>query len=383
MSRGTAPAVSKGRKKSSSTIEDIFRQRILTGVWRPNDRLPSERQLAEELKVCAATVQRHLRELQNEGLICGMPGKGRYVAGVGQRPRTGNIGVVLFDSRHMFHPAMSDVVGSIGRVAAEAKRNLRIFVGNDLADGEVDAEKLPDVSNGHAGFLGSPSFMGVDGLIILTQRIDPEMIRTLAGTVPVVCSYHLAIPNVSSIAFDMAAGTFAAMRHVLDLGHRRIGLITKDSNDAFGRAARDGTRLAIAGAEASGVSVDLAIHTPADFVEAEGYRLGKEVLSQPDRPTAIICVDDALPVGVLKAADELGLRVPDDLSLIAWHDTLVARTPIGVTSVRFDRRDAGARMCRRLLEFIEHPQRQYEAEYVRPELVLRQSTAAPRTAVKG
>src|SRR3954471_18594340 len=99
MSRSVATPVTKGRKKGSSVIKEILRQRLITGVWRPNDRLPSERDLAAELNVCAATVQRHLRELQNEGLIWGWPGKGRFVTGVGQRPRTGNIGVVLFDSR--------------------------------------------------------------------------------------------------------------------------------------------------------------------------------------------------------------------------------------------------------------------------------------------
>ena len=137
MSRSPASSTSKGRKKGPSVVKEILRQRLLTGVWRPNDRLPSERDLAEELNVCAATVQRHLRELQNEGLIWGWPGKGRFVTGVGQRPRTNTIGVVLFDSRHMANPAMSDVVASIGAVAAEAKRGLRIFIGNELQIGEV------------------------------------------------------------------------------------------------------------------------------------------------------------------------------------------------------------------------------------------------------
>jgi DNA-binding LacI/PurR family transcriptional regulator len=360
-------------------VKEILRQRLLTGVWRPNDRLPSERDLAEELNVCAATVQRHLRELQNEGLIWGWPGKGRFVTGVGQRPRTGNIGVVLFDSRHMANPAMSDVVASIGAIAAEAKRGLRIFIGNELQISEKPAEKGPASNSDHAGFLGSPSNLGVDGLIVLTQRIDPDAVRRLATILPVVSSHLLPIPNVSCVVLDMAAGAYDAMRHLLDLGHRHIAMLTKQPSDAFARAARDGARLAIGGLGASQSDVNLEVHTAAEFEQAEGYRLGKEILAQSARPTAVICVDDKLPLGVLQAAEEMGLQVPRDLSVIAWHDALAERKPVSITSVTFDRADAGARMCNRLLEYIETPAHQYEPEYVRPHLLVRQSTAAPRS----
>jgi len=378
MSRSVATPVAKGRKKGSSVIKEILRQRLITGVWRPNDRLPSERDLAEELKVCAATVQRHLRELQNEGLIWGWPGKGRFVTGVGQRPRTGNIGVVLFDSRHMTKPAMSDVVASVGAVAAEAKRGLRIFIGNELPIETVEADTA-DKPAGEVSFLGSPSSLGVDGLIVLTQRINPETIRQLAATVPVVCSHMLPLPNVSCVVLDMAAGTFDATRHLLDLGHRNIAMITKDASDAFGRAARDGARLAIGGLVKNDPA-NLEIYAPVEFAESEGYRIGKEILAQSHRPTAIICVDDVIPVGVLQAIDEAKLRVPEDISLIAWHDALAERKPVSITSVCFDRAEAGARMCRRLLDYIENPQHHYEAEYLRPHMLVRQSTAAPKAA---
>jgi DNA-binding LacI/PurR family transcriptional regulator len=376
----TATAAPKGRKRGSSAIQAILRQRVMTGVWGPNDRLPSERDLAEELNVCAATIQRHLRELQNEGLIWGWPGKGRFVTGVGQRPRTGNIGVVLFDSRHMAKPAMSDVVASVGAVAAEAKCGLRIFIGNELPMNNPGSADASDPTN--AGFLGSMFNLGVDGLIVLTQRINPEAIRQLACTVPVVCSYLLPLPNASCLVFDMASGTHEATRHLYDLGHRHIALITKDSSDAFGRAARDGARLAVGGLAKDDAEVNLAIYTAVEFAQSEGYRLGREILGKSDRPTAIICVDDTLPLGVLQAAQELGLRIPEDLSLIAWHDTLVNRKPVTITSVSFDRTDAGARMCRRLLESIEHPERQFEPEYLRPHLLIRQSTAAPQVDAK-
>jgi LacI family transcriptional regulator len=124
-------------------------------------------------------------------------------------------------------------------------------------------------------------------------------------------------------------------------------------------------------------SQGLQTYTPVEFTEAEGYRLTKELLVQPRRATAIICSDHLMALGVLQAIDEAGLRIPEDLSVISWNNVLLERTPVSITSVCFDRKDAGARFCKRVIECIEHPDRHFEPEYLRPQLVIRQSTGAP------
>jgi LacI family transcriptional regulator len=85
-----------------------------------------------------------------------------------------------------------------------------------------------------------------------------------------------------------------------------------------------------------------------------------------------------LTLGVLQAIEEAGLSVPGDISLIAWNDVLLERKPVSITSVCFDRFEAGARLCRRLLECIEQPDKTFELEYLRPKLIVRESTGAPR-----
>jgi len=376
MARAAAISQPSSRRGASSGIDKILRERLAGGVWRPNDRLPTEKELAAELNVCPATVQRHLRELQNEGLIWGQRGKGRFVSGLRQRPRTGNLGVVLFDSRHMANPAMSSIVASVGEVAAEANRSLRIFIGNDLPTGG-DSGTSTTVSD-DGGFLGTPASLGVDGLIILTQRISPETIRQLAGTMPVVCAHLVAVPNVSCIVLDAAAGAFDATRHLLELGHERIALITKDDSDAFGRAMREGARLAMGTVQATHAENLLQAYAPAEYTKAEGHRLAKELLSQSPRPTSVICCDHEMAAGMLDAFEEAGLSVPEDLSLISWNDVLVNRSPVSITSVVFDRAGAGVRLCRRLLECIDEPDHRFAPEYLRPQLVVRQSTTPPR-----
>jgi DNA-binding LacI/PurR family transcriptional regulator len=121
----------------------------------------------------------------------------------------------------------------------------------------------------------------------------------------------------------------------------------------------------------------LQIATPADFTQEEGYRLGKEFLEQPNRPTAIICGDHIIANGVLQVCEEKRLDIPGDLSIIANNSVLAERRPVSITSVSFDRTSVGSRLCRRLLELIDQPERQFEPEYVPPHLLVRQSTAAP------
>ncbi len=376
MSRGTASPSGNEKRNGFSGIDKILRERVASGFWKPNDRLPTEKELAEELNVCQATVQRHLRELQKEGLIWGRRGKGRFVVGLQQRPRTGNIGVVLFDSRHMANPAMSGMVASVGAIAAEAGRGLRIFIGNDLPKQSVTSPHKSAHGSAHEAFLGSPNQLGVDGLIILTQRITPETIRQLAGSVPVVCSHLLTMPEIPCIVVDAVAAVFEAMRHLLQQGHHRITLMAKDFTDAFGRAMREGARLAMSTLASDADREKLQFATPTELSETEGYRLGLEFLSKADRPTAIICADDSTAMGMLRAIDELHLRVPADVSLVSWNNTLTERKPVSITSICFDRAEAGARLCRRLLECIDHPERRFEPEFLRPQLVLRDSTAA-------
>jgi len=276
----------------------------------------------------------------------------------------------------MTNPATSELVAAVGAVAAEVKLSIRVFVGNDLPVGQADAEShLP----GEAGFLGPLATLGVDGLIILTQRIPTDAIRQLANLVPVVSSSLVPLPNVSCVVMDVASGTFDAARHLLDLGHRRIAMIEKDLHDSFGRASREGARLAMKGVP--GIGPDhLQLATPSDFTVEEGYRLAKDFLAQPNRPTAIICGDHLIAQGVLQVCEEKGLNVPDDLSVVACNSILADRKPVSITSVAFDRAGVGSRLCRRLLELIDHPERQFEPEYVPSQLLVRQSTGrAPAT----
>ncbi|MGH8987647.1 MAG: LacI family DNA-binding transcriptional regulator [Acidimicrobiales bacterium] len=124
-------------------------------------------------------------------------------------------------------------------------------------------------------------------------------------------------PEVSSVGVTNWAGSREATKHLLDLGHRRVALITGPSDLLSARARFDGYRAAL---EAAGVSPEDVLCRYGDFHVEGGYKQARELLQLDPPPTAIFAGNDLQALGVLQAAREAGLRVPEDLSLVGFDD---------------------------------------------------------------
>ena len=115
------------------------------------------------------------------------------------------------------------------------------------------------------------------------------------------------------------------------------------------------------------------------YSEEGGYQAGRELLDRPDRPTAIFAGADFAALGVLRAAYELGLRIPADLSLVGYDNTtLAASAPINLTSVDQAARDLGATAARLLSERMDGRSRSILTSAA-PQLIVRQTTGPPRS----
>ena len=118
-------------------------------------------------------------------------------------------------------------------------------------------------------------------------------------------------------------GARTAVQHLLDLGHRRIAHITEAPSDGLARQLRmDGWRDALRSAgclDESLLYLPVA-HKGSGLMSPLGERAGRALLSRPDRPTAIFAFNDRVAAGVFRAAAELGLRIPDDLSVVGFDD---------------------------------------------------------------
>jgi LacI family transcriptional regulator len=195
----------------------------------------------------------------------------------------------------------------------------------------------------------------VDGLILTTARLDAPsgfLAELAADGTPYVLALRTDGQGPAILGDDRLGGYLAA-RHLLDLGHRRIGVIAGPpyASNALGRV--DGFRDAMTEA---GVPVDEHLVRPSAFSMESGENTAAELLALParERPTALLTVNDNTAVGVLAAARRRGLAVPQDLSVVGYNDTpLAARLPIALTSVRVPLREIGRGAVDTLLRIID------------------------------
>jgi len=129
-------------------------------------------------------------------------------------------------------------------------------------------------------------------------------------------------PEVPSIGATNWRGGLTATRHLLELGHTRIGVIGGPEQVLCSRARVDGFRAAM---ETAGLPVDPALIRYGDFHVEGGYRHGRALLGLADPPSAIFAGSDLQALGVYEAAREAGRRIPDELSVVGFDDLPIAR----------------------------------------------------------
>lgn len=172
----------------------------------------------------------------------------------------------------------------------------------------------------------------VDGLILTTARTGVPTARE-PSRIPVPYALALRTDGVSPASVgDDRLGGYLATRHLLDLGHRRIGLVAGPGYASSAQGRCEGYRQALTEA---GIDYDQSLVEGGSFSLETGELAGRTLLGRPDRPTAIATVNDNTAIGVMASAYALGLRIPDDLSVVGYNDTpLVSRLPVPLTTVR-------------------------------------------------
>jgi DNA-binding LacI/PurR family transcriptional regulator len=199
----------------------------------------------------------------------------------------------------------------------------------------------------------------------LETRSIPFVVFDTAGEPPA------GVPTVGS---NNWSGGVAATRHLIGLGHRRIAVISGPADVLCSRARIDGFRSAH---EEAGLTADPSLARYGDFYVDGGYEHGKELLTLPQRPTAIFAGSDMQALGVLRAARELGLDVPRDLSVVGYDDLPLAGW-IGpaLTTVHQPLRDMATTATTMLLDLARGGATLRRIE-LPTELVVRESTAPP------
>ena len=191
----------------------------------------------------------------------------------------------------------------------------------------------------------------------------------------VVDPINIAQPEVTSVGSTNFAGGMAATQHLLSLGHRKIAYLGGPPTSGCNQARMNGYRGAM---EAAGLDVPKDYVWMREFLYDDGLAGGAVLLDLPEPPTAIFAGSDEVALGVMEAARSRGLRVPEDLSVVGFDDTQVARLASPqLTTIRQPMREMGIVALRTALQLAAGEKVDSHHVELATRLIVRDSTAAP------
>ncbi|TCC50340.1 LacI family transcriptional regulator [Kribbella pittospori] len=260
---------------------------------------------------------------------------------------------------------------SLGRVAEgieerAAKAGLAVFLANTRDNVEKELAYLELFEE-----------QGVRGVLVLPRgRVEPTLAAMRErGTPSVVIGRQGATPDQPSVSIDNVAGGYQAVKHLLDTGRRRIAVVggplaipqVSDRLEGAGRAIK----------EVSGATLELLTVERRDL--ATGSAVGADLAqrSPGQLPEGIFAVNDQLGAGIEQSARNRGLRIPDDLAIVGYDDTDLARTAMTpLTSARPPYEEFGRAAVDLLISLMENGSEGEQATQLvfAPDLVVREST---------
>jgi LacI family transcriptional regulator len=221
----------------------------------------------------------------------------------------------------------------------------------------------------------------VDGLILGSATRHDPIVKAWArrGAPLVMVNRTDQTGETPSVVTDDVFGIRLVVDHLAELGHKTIGHIAGPQQLSTGSARSEGFRQAVArlGLRAAAQTVVIA----EDFTREAGRRACHKLLNQFPQTTAIAAANDLLAIGCYEALHERGLACPKDISVTGYNDSpFVDLLTPPLTTVRIPQREIGSRAARMLLQRIEEGSAANADVVLRPQLVVRQSAAAPRIA---
>jgi LacI family repressor for deo operon, udp, cdd, tsx, nupC, and nupG len=304
--------------------------------------------VAKEAGVSTATVSRALSnpELLTEAtrdiVFAAIRSTGYRVNRAARNLRTQQAGAILVLVPNLGNPFFSQILAGIS--ASFGNRDYSVLIA-DTKDHATSGKHVVDY------FLDAQ----IDGMICLDGAISHQELQLfedngVSGKIVFACewAHDVALPSVRS---DNVRGAQLAVRHLYDLGHRKIAHITGPQENVLTHARREGmlaerARLELPAREEWIIRGDFSLES--------GRMAGERILEMNDRPTAVFCASDQVAFGLISTLTANGVRVPEDISVVGFDDIELSEFYVpALTTIRQDRRALGARAVSLLLDCID------------------------------
>ncbi|MFY1634999.1 substrate-binding domain-containing protein [Solwaraspora sp. WMMB335] len=369
-----------GGAETRGPLQVARRQQLLEALHRDGSMRISD--LSRTLGAAPVTIRRDIAQLAAEGLVQRVHGGVALITPDGpptpEETSAGTTHSLTGRTLGMLVPSLDYYWPDVARGAEEAARELdtRVVLRGSSYDAEDDRPQLERLLDR----------TGVDGLIIAPRMDTPTAEHTLdwlshAG-VPVVLLERTATVGahhavMESVVTDHALGAAIAVRHLISLGHHRVGVVL-DANSPTRPHVRRGWREA-----ADECGLDPAATVEAVVPDARSPNrdvLLDEILDrcQATGTTALLVHADAEAIALVQHCEERHLSVPGDLSIVAYDDEVAGLFTPPLTAVRPPRRSIGRAAVRLVADRLADPDRPTHRVVISPSLRIRESTGPPR-----
>jgi len=277
--------------------------------------------------------------------------------------RTGILGVVVHD---IMNPFFAEILRSI---ESELDRSRQTFLLSNHYD-KLEKQRT---------FIDTLLQLGADGVIMSPAIGTPAEDIKLAeanGLPVVLIARSVEGADVPVFRGDDAYGTGLATNHLLELGHQRIVMVGGTDQTSTGRDRYQGY---VAAMRAAGIKPQPDWRIPGPRTKQAGFEAANAFLSHQDKPTAAVCFNDLVAIGLMNGIARAGLTPGHDVSVVGYDDLEEAAiaTP-ALTTVWNGQREVGHRAARTLLDRLNGVEVHGGQELIRPELHVRQSTGKPK-----
>jgi LacI family transcriptional regulator len=277
------------------------------------------------------------------------------------------IGLVVLD---IANPFFTDVARGVEDTANAEGLSVILCNSDDLAQKEA----------AHLDVLAEQRVQGV--LITPTTEISPAVEALRARGVPVVLLDRRATgPDQCSVAVDDVHGGRLAADHLLERGHRRIAFV--GGHSTLPQVVERFTGVTAAVREVLGTDESLTVLEQEELTFTGGRRAGERIvgMTAATRPTAAVCANDLVALGLLQEMVRHGVRVPDEFAIVGYDDIdFAAAAAVPLSSVRKPRQELGRRAAELLLDEARNTDHLHEQLVFEPTLVVRESSMVRRSS---
>ena len=275
------------------------------------------------------------------------------------RGRTDNIGFIIYEKQYpvVMNPFYSPIFESVMQTCGREGYSLFISSHGDL--------KLP---NGQTCVKKQ-----LDG-IILAGHSDEQLVSDLRRqNMPVVLlNNELDMDDLTCITTDQYGGAALAMRHLIEKGHRRIGLLAGNFSPHVYMSRYNAYRDVLT---ENGCEIDPQLIKTIEPTVEDAIESTQKLLALENRPTALFCTNDTIAIGAVKAILRSGLRIPEDIAVVGYDDSENSRMiEPELTTVQVDKTAMGRLAAERLIALIEGEAPRKETIQTTVKLVVRKST---------